>query len=541
MQRREDLLKVFAESFPHAAYNPGSPIITPDTVYDTFPGLSSLVDNALLACPVIIEGQTIGYHIDPKALMPLAKELQEIYYKWFISIPTLAMPRWAFNGMPGQVWTASHFEMFAVKYREELESFLSLIHSFRIGAPVEQDIYHSNRHLASDYISFVQSTRRQLSPVPPTPIIGTRHQVPQATAVANTTAITAPPPYQSRVYRPRAYLINPAALSTSRRLSEIVGANDSVMNRDKSLVAPTNRYATHPDPRVSTHFPVRLQHLQSLVDDQKELTLPKPNFDFLQDGAEVFGFKSSDKQQEAKDGLKGNTTLGQTVPPLLHQPNVEFTSGVSLGEFYFDRKLKPDIVPTWDGDADQLGDWLIQIGDLSDSGPSVYTELGQIVPLRLTGDASEWFWSLSLEQRRKAMHSWGSLRHVICEFWMNRSWLDKQKTLANRAKYRENGHSHESPVNFVIRKLKLLQLVYDYSDSQLIIEIMAATPSYWQTILKTELCADIEDFLIGVKYNEDSLTDLDSELHNVSDLDSRLKILEEDVAILEAEYSDPES
>lgn len=30
--------------------------------------------------------------------------------------------------MPGQVWTATEFEMFAVKYREELETFLYTVY-----------------------------------------------------------------------------------------------------------------------------------------------------------------------------------------------------------------------------------------------------------------------------------------------------------------------------------------------------------------------------------------------------------------------------
>ena len=103
------------------------------------------------------------------------------------------------------------------------------------------------------------------------------------------------------------------------------------------------------------------------------------------------------------------------------------------------------------------------------------------------------------------MHSWGTLKHKIYEFYMNRSWMDKQKVRANRASYRESGYSQEAPVLYVIRKLKLLKLVYDYTDSQLIVEIMSTAPAYWNQVLDSQRCVDMDDFLNGIKYHEDAL------------------------------------
>lgn len=54
-----------------------------------------------------------------------------------------------------------------------------------------------------------------------------------------------------------------------------------------------------------------------------------------------------------------------------------------------------------------------------------------VLTLCLKGDASTWFWSLSKSVRREAMHSWGTMHHKICEFFMNHSWLDKQKVRAS--------------------------------------------------------------------------------------------------------------
>ena len=130
--------------------------------------------------------------------------------------------------------------------------------------------------------------------------------------------------------------------------------------------------------------------------------------------------------------------------------------------------------------------------------------------------------------RRAAMHSWGTLRHKICEFFMNRVWMDKQKVLANKAAYREEGYSEEYPIQYVIRKLKLLRLVYDYTDSQLIVEVMSTAPQYWNQVLDTQRCVDLEDFMTGIKYHEEALVDMDDESVTLDeDMESRIRKLEE--------------
>ena len=86
-------------------------------------------------------------------------------------------------------------------------------------------------------------------------------------------------------------------------------------------------------------------------------------------------------------------------------------------------------------------------------------------------------------------------------------------------------------MQYVIRKLKLLQLVYEYSDSPLIIEIMATAPRYWNQVIDPQRCVDMEDFLNGVKYNEDALASsysgVDKSLeHRMKQMESALQTLQ---------------
>ena len=60
---------------------------------------------------------------------------------------------------------------------------------------------------------------------------------------------------------------------------------------------------------------------------------------------------------------------------------------------------------------------------------------------------------------------------------MNCMFLDKQKARANRASYHDIGNRQELPSEYLICKMELLQFVYNYTDNELINEIMEGAPS----------------------------------------------------------------
>ena len=88
---------------------------------------------------------------------------------------------------------------------------------------------------------------------------------------------------------------------------------------------------------------------------------------------------------------------------------------------------------------------------------------------------------------------------------MNRAFLNKQKARANHASYRDAGNRRETPSEYIIRKLELLQFVYNYMDRELINEIMEGVPTHWTPIITPHLFQSLEQFQQSVKFHEDSL------------------------------------
>ncbi|KAJ7109759.1 hypothetical protein C8R43DRAFT_962468 [Mycena crocata] len=117
-------------------------------------------------------------------------------------------------------------------------------------------------------------------------------------------------------------------------------------------------------------------------------------------------------------------------------------------EAQFDWKLKYDTVPTWDGDTDVIMKWLAKVNNISTKSETVFQQLGQVVPNRLTGNAEVWYWSLPVDYRGIVEENWDTLKEAIVTFYINRQWLDKQKARANRAYYRQPAYSKETPGDY---------------------------------------------------------------------------------------------
>ncbi len=152
--------------------------------------------------------------------------------------------------------------------------------------------------------------------------------------------------------------------------------------------------------------------------------------------------------------------------------------------------------------------WILKLNALGQRSERVYQQLGQIVPTRLRKAAELWYYSLPNEFRQAAEVDWGYLREAIGAFYMNRAWLERQKSIANNARFRDASHSSESPSEYFIRKSQLLKLVHSLSDSELIMEIMNGAPTSWNTILTTHLYSSVIEFQSAIKFHENLLMSL---------------------------------
>jgi hypothetical protein len=227
----------------------------------------------------------------------------------------------------------------------------------------------------------------------------------------------------------------------------------------------------------------------------------------------------------------GNQRFRQP-PPLGYGPRDQFHMDQGIAPVparaaapQFDYKLKAELVPEWDGDPDALMRWMQVVNLLSERSPMVYAQLGDIVPLRLTRRASNWFYGLNAARRYQITENWGTLRQAIYDHFMNRSWMDRQKKRAFSARYRDSSAPNETPSDYFYRKLQLLNTVSDWTDSQLITEIMESAPDFWVQIIDTQRLESLEDLQDAIAYHEERLANS----RNQSRDDRKVERLQEQV------------
>ena len=181
----------------------------------------------------------------------------------------LAIPQWAIDNRPAQVWTASEFELFAIKYREEAESFLSTAFNHR------DAVYGSPKPSRREFKRQLVAYRAEQDPIPEEeeqeekqgsylPATLTSHH----SAPIPTPSKEPPPPAVPQIEVQRGYVNNPARLSTSRRLSELVGNN---------LFSHVTSTPRGPGPDLSRQIPRQFQHRlhQSLQQPAPQYPIPR--------------------------------------------------------------------------------------------------------------------------------------------------------------------------------------------------------------------------------------------------------------------------
>lgn len=392
------------------------------------------------------------------------------------------IPRWGRDNRVDEWWNLNDFEVLCASYRQEVEAVLKILANVIPRKP--------------EFDQEEPSTpRRQTQPI---------SAVPQAPSRERTTGRFWPQGVSSAPVTGDA---NP------RRLTEMLPAS-SARNR-----VHTNQDSGAPD---------GLQGDRVSEDNPFNNRRPPDRYDSHGSGLIAQGDNppSDDGGDSSDDGNNPPPNRPRRFPnPSNRRPqNSSTTNATKSTNYHFDMRLKPDHVPSWDGNSDTLARWVSKLDRLARSSVDVHRELGKIVPRRLEDSAEAWYYSIPESKRDYYETDWTSMKEAIAAYWMNYHWLQKQKIRATRTRYREPGQTREMPSEYVIRKLDLISLVYSYNDQETIQVIMEEAPDTWATVLNAQGYRTIEEFQNAVKYHEDSLAKLTfstSELSRLGPSESR--------------------
>ncbi len=101
-------------------------------------------------------------------------------------------------------------------------------------------------------------------------------------------------------------------------------------------------------------------------------------------------------------GGRGPPGGGRLYQPQGHRP-------FHLSPYYFDTKLKAEEIPKWNGDRDDLLEWIDQVNQLSQRSQYCHQQIGLLAPTRFTERALNWFMFLTPRTKENIQQNWDTL------------------------------------------------------------------------------------------------------------------------------------
>lgn len=419
--RREYLLKVAQELIQRDDRLPSAAL--PLEAEQMAQEVLTKLDGVLVGIPYVTEDMPeIGYHLDAPTFNNFDHILEQLAQRARGKLNgPLYIPAWGLDNYPLDVWSAGEFEYLAVLYRDEVETFLAYLYHndvlFPPRVPKGKNKVESASQL-EESVPRVQQTRPEIFYRQPS-ILPSHDQLPKASprlgnhqtkGFGDARRIQARRQTEPRISESTYGAAPPKQISTSRQFSELFQELEFFSQSSAPRVAfvPRKSFKNPDDSSDSDSTPSKFPRFPS----------NPPNNPFNSQGRRgdnPGGGDNSDPQEPPRrGGIRGrgrSWAYGRSSRPLA------ITEGMlSQREAQFDFKLKPDVVPKWDGDPDTLALWIIKINNLLERSPRIYDQLGEIVPTRLEKEADNWFWSLPTEYRRAVSRNWGTLRAEIASY-----------------------------------------------------------------------------------------------------------------------------
>ena len=118
--------------------------------------------------------------------------------------------------------------------------------------------------------------------------------------------------------------------------------------------------------------------------------------------------------------------------------------------FIFQKKIKWDLVPTWDGNGETAITWVTEVENFARFSPQAAVELGIVTPTRFTGRLSMTWNLLSNDMGATILASWLTLSQWIIASYLGNHWQVHKVARFESMKFCQAGHHGKTPYDYVL-------------------------------------------------------------------------------------------
>ncbi|KAJ7762848.1 hypothetical protein DFH07DRAFT_771062 [Mycena maculata] len=176
-----------------------------------------------------------------------------------------------------------------------------------------------------------------------------------------------------------------------------------------------------------------------------------------------------------------------------------------------DPKLKIASLPEWDGDHSTAIEYFFEIGQLANLEGWLPEALGFWLPSRLKKGSAIYLWfSIQSSRKQSKMRShYLEYLNMVKDEYLGRKWQILMNLEFQKQSFRQNGHTDESPQQFIGRRIQYARLLAEGDDGgpMEVFLVMRNAPLKWSTILVLENIYSTSQLYSKISEHEDTLVE----------------------------------
>jgi len=170
--------------------------------------------------------------------------------------------------------------------------------------------------------------------------------------------------------------------------------------------------------------------------------------------------------------------------------------------FKFERNIKISNTPQGDGNGDSILEELDGLNHVAYRNQSIYDNLSQITPRRLTDATQRWFHMPESLMQEHDQQSYGNLKMATKTYLINQQWFDKMKTRVLRMCYHWKSHELGIPSDCFHHRFQMIQELFVQISSGTIMETGNVAPQYWRVLAGASRINAIANLQKHIKYHK---------------------------------------
>ncbi|KAA1478213.1 hypothetical protein DENSPDRAFT_742154, partial [Dentipellis sp. KUC8613] len=164
--------------------------------------------------------------------------------------------------------------------------------------------------------------------------------------------------------------------------------------------------------------------------------------------------------------------------------------------------LRPENLPSWDGDEDTAIQYFATIQELAEMGENLRSAMGRWLWTRLKDGSpiKEWYLMVSVELRRYMSENYLNYLRAIRFHWLSENWAQRKQAEFSEMRFRQKGHADEKPIEFINRRIMYARMLMgtDGGGPEEVTTVLRAAPIAWHNILYSQSIVSTEDLITRI-------------------------------------------